>query len=647
MLGGATKSFSDIVLSGEMIENAIRNGKIEAGESARKTVPKKRENDINNIGKSYSKPITVSQPRTVTPDHQSPFRQESNTRQNTEKIQFTPIPVPYKEMYQKLFDAHIVAPHYLKPLQPPYPKWYDANAQCEYHAGIVGHSIEHCLAFKKLVERLIQMGVIEVDDTSYKGHPLPNHGVNMIGEDERRRVKRDISDVKTPMKQVWKEMIKKGLIVTCPRGKHEGTRKGCEFHNMEGHEIQSCTEFRMLVQALMDNKELEFYESSEGRDEGNICTLEDELAAKASEASYPLPTAFSSEDNQKAPGGYNCNVKIPEEEGSSTKGNQEYPRIVIRKPAAFSYKDDKKVPWNYNCNVTIPERGDSPNTTKGNQEVGSYTRSGKRYDIVVEQLHKQPACISVLDLLLSSEAHRNALMKVLNETYVANDITVNKLDRLVSNISADNFIFFNDDEIPLGGTGSIKALHITTRCKGYTLPGVLVDNGSSLNVLPLSTLNQLPVDNSHMKACHNVVRAFDGTERKVMGRIEVPLLIGPGTYEVDFIVMDIRPSYNCLLERPWIHSAGAVPSSLHQKLKLIFEGRLVTINAEEDIIATVTNSAPYLEANDEAVECSFRSLEFVNATFVIEGKKIPVPQLSKTTKMGLQLMVGNGAVPGK
>ncbi|KAA3466637.1 RNA-directed DNA polymerase (Reverse transcriptase), Ribonuclease H [Gossypium australe] len=53
-----------------------------------------------------------------------------------------------------------------------------------------------------------------------------------------------------------------------------------------------------------------------------------------------------------------------------------------------------------------------------------------------------------------------------------------------------------------------------------------------------------------------------------MGRMDIPLLIGPSTYEVDFLVMDIKPSYNYLLGRPWIHLAGAVPSSLHQKLKL-------------------------------------------------------------------------------
>ncbi|XP_012453469.2 uncharacterized protein LOC105775506 [Gossypium raimondii] len=163
----------------------------------------------------------------------------------------------------------------------------------------------------------------------------------------------------------------------------------------------------------------------------------------------------------------------------------------------------------------------------------------------------------------------------------------------------------------------------------YTLPEVLIDNGSALNVLLLSTLNRLPVDSSHMKTCQNIVRAFDGIERRVMGRIEIPLMIDPTTYEVDFLVMDIKPSYNCLLGRPWIHSARVVPSSLHQKVKLVSESRLVTISAEEDIIATVTSDAPYVETNDEAVECSFRSLEFLNATFIAEGNKIlDMPRLS-------------------
>ncbi|MBA0786123.1 hypothetical protein Gotri_027584 [Gossypium trilobum] len=167
-------------------------------------------------------------------------RQKSGTRQNNEKLQFTPIPMSYKELYQSLFDAHVVSQFYLKPLQPPYPKWYDANAQCDYHAIIMGHSIENCTVFKKLVERFINMGIVKFDDSSNTENPLPNHtvnGINMMSEAMGRRIKADIAKVKTSLRKVWKEMIKGGLIVLDLEKRCEKTRNYCEFHHEEGHGI--------------------------------------------------------------------------------------------------------------------------------------------------------------------------------------------------------------------------------------------------------------------------------------------------------------------------------------------------------------------------------------------------------------------------
>ena len=60
-----------------------------------------------------------------------------------------------------------------------------------------------------------------------------------------------------------------------------------------------------------------------------------------------------------------------------------------------------------------------------------------------------------------------------------------------------------------------------------------------------------------------MVRAFDGTRREVIGEIEIETQIGPCTFTVEFQVMDISSSYNCLLGRLWIHIVGAIPSTLH------------------------------------------------------------------------------------
>ena len=154
-------------------------------------------------------------------------------------------------------------------------------------------------------------------------------------------------------------------------------------------------------------------------------------------------------------------------------------------------------------------------------------------------------------------------MKVINQVYVAHNISVNKLDHLVRNIVMNNFISFSDDEIPPNGHGSTKALHITTKIKDCILPKILIDNGSSLNVMPMTTLSRLHVDVSYMKKSHIVVRAFDGTRREIIEEIELAIQVGPTTFNVEFQVMDITSSYNCLLGRPWIHMAGLVLSTLH------------------------------------------------------------------------------------
>ena len=86
---------------------------------------------------------------------------------------------------------------------------------------------------------------------------------------------------------------------------------------------------------------------------------------------------------------------------------------------------------------------------------------------VVEQVNKLHTRISLQALLLNSEPHRKALIRVLKKAYVAYNISVEKVDQLVSNIAVSNMIAFSDDEILSEGHGSTKALYITISCKRF------------------------------------------------------------------------------------------------------------------------------------------------------------------------------------
>ena len=75
----------------------------------------------------------------------------------------------------------------------------------------------------------------------------------------------------------------------------------------------------------------------------------------------------------------------------------------------------------------------------------------------------------------------------------------------------------------------------------------------------------------------------------------------------------------------------------------VTKGQLVSIAAEKDMIAATSSRAPYVEANKKAMECSFRSLEFVNTMYVEEKAKVPMPKLSENTRSGIKQVSDKGA----
>jgi hypothetical protein len=93
------------------------------------------------------------------------------------------------------------------------------------------------------------------------------------------------------------------------------------------------------------------------------------------------------------------------------------------------------------------------------------------------------------------------------------------------------------------------------------------------------------------------VRAFDGTRRSVCGEIELPISVGPHEFKVKFQVMEIQASFSCLLGRTWIHDAGAVTSTLHQKLKFISQGKLKTVSGESALLVSNLSAFSYIGGN--------------------------------------------------
>lgn len=97
------------------------------------------------------------------------------------------------------------------------------------------------------------------------------------------------------------------------------------------------------------------------------------------------------------------------------------------------------------------------------------------------------------------------------------DVMVDKFDHTVTNITSCNNLIFYDEELLEEGRNHNLAHHISMNYKEDAMSNFLVDTGSSLNVLPKSTLVRLSYQGAPMSDSGVVVKTFDGSQKTVIG----------------------------------------------------------------------------------------------------------------------------------
>ena len=92
---------------------------------------------------------------------------------------------------------------------------------------------------------------------------------------------------------------------------------------------------------------------------------------------------------------------------------------------------------------------------------------------MVEQLGQTPSKISMLALLLCSEAHAKALLKFLKTAHVPHETSADQFKDCGASLTSDNGLGFYDADLTPKGRKHNDALHISVECRGITcLSGV-------------------------------------------------------------------------------------------------------------------------------------------------------------------------------
>ena len=130
--------------------------------------------------------------------------------------------------------------------QPLFPRWYNPNVTCAYHGGVLGHSIEQCVAFKHKAQSLINTGwhMFQDDSPNVRNNPFTNHGsssVNTIEEGEVWELKK-VEDVSTPKRFIFGASRKAGMV------EYDGNEEDqCLLHPGEFHDVEICPVSKELL----------------------------------------------------------------------------------------------------------------------------------------------------------------------------------------------------------------------------------------------------------------------------------------------------------------------------------------------------------------------------------------------------------------
>ena len=98
---------------------------------------------------------------------------------------------------------------------------------------------------------------------------------------------------------------------------------------------------------------------------------------------------------------------------------------------------------------------------------------------------------------------------------------------------------------------------------------VLVDNGSSVDIMYMMAYQQLRLDPKRLRYFNSPLVSFNGDKIYPRGIVTLSVIAGTHlaevTIQVDFLVVDCPSSYNVILGRPTLNRLKAVTSTYYLK----------------------------------------------------------------------------------
>ena len=181
------------------------------------------------------------------------------------------------------------------------------------------------------------------------------------------------------------------------------------------------------------------------------------------------------------------------------------------------------------------------------------------------------------------------------------------------------------------------ALVVSVRVGDYNMHRVLVNNGSSTDILYYPVFQQMEIDRARLIPTNALLIGFGGTRVFPLGA--VTLLVTVGNYlqqitrDVTFLMVDYLSAYNGILGRPTLNSCKAATSTYHLMIKFPIEYGIGELRGDQ-MAARECYIAMLEMENHQQTMCIEERRTMVEPVEELEVVTLDESRPERTTRMG-------------
>lgn len=142
-------------------------------------------------------------------------------------------------------------------------------------------------------------------------------------------------------------------------------------------------------------------------------------------------------------------------------------------------------------------------------------------------------------------------------------------------------ITFTDEDLTGVQTPHNDALVVTLWMVGCDVKRLLIDQGSSSEVMYYDLLKKLELTDADLQPSNNPLVGFIFDLVWPLEKVTIPITAGGITIQTKFLMVNVPSPYNAIMGRTWLYHMKAIPSTYHQLIRFPTLGGVGEIRGDQ------------------------------------------------------------------